>query len=92
MLAGVPVGRVTPTLTPQEQVIAGLVCAGHSNRQIAAKLVLSPKTVGYHLANVYAKLGVHSRLQLAQALDQQPLPEASAGPSSWAEPGHSPEA
>jgi DNA-binding CsgD family transcriptional regulator len=49
-----------------------LVSGGHTNRQIADKLVLSPKTVGYHLANVYAKLGVHSRLQLAQVLDQQP--------------------
>jgi DNA-binding CsgD family transcriptional regulator len=71
---GVPVGGpvpLAPMLTPQEQVIAGLVCAGHSNRQVAAKLVLSPKTVGYHLSNVYTKLGVHSRLQLAEALRRQ---------------------
>jgi DNA-binding CsgD family transcriptional regulator len=67
-----PVAPAVRTLTPQEQVIAALVSQGHTNRQIAEKLVLSPKTVGYHLANVYAKLGVHSRLQLAHALTQQP--------------------
>jgi DNA-binding CsgD family transcriptional regulator len=75
-----PVGRTTPTLTPQEQVIAALVCAGHTNREVAAKLVLSPKTVGYHLANVYAKLGVHSRLQLAKVLDQQLQPNPGVRP------------
>jgi DNA-binding CsgD family transcriptional regulator len=37
---------------------------GRSNREVADELVLSVKTVGYHLGNVYHKLGVHSRTQL----------------------------
>jgi DNA-binding NarL/FixJ family response regulator len=36
-----------------------------SNRKIAAELGVSAKAVEYHLSNVYAKLGVHSRVQLA---------------------------
>lgn len=51
-------------LTPQEQMVARLVCQGLTNQQVAHQLVLSVKTVGYHLANVYTKLGIHSRTQL----------------------------
>ncbi len=53
------------TLTPQERTIATLVCQGLTNRVVAQHLVLSVKTVGYHLGNVYTKLDVHSRTQLA---------------------------
>ncbi len=38
---------------------------GMLNREVAAELVVSAKTVGYHLGNVYSKLGVSSRSQLA---------------------------
>ncbi|WP_420123263.1 AAA family ATPase [Nakamurella sp.] len=55
-------------LTSQEQVVARLAAAGLSNRQIAAELVVSIKTVEYHLRNVFAKLGVTSRRQLADRL------------------------
>ena len=41
---------------------------GFTNQQIAVKLVLSVKTIEYHLGNVYAKLGVRSRTQLARRL------------------------
>jgi ATP/maltotriose-dependent transcriptional regulator MalT len=51
-------------LTPQEQVVVRLVAEGMSNPEIARQLVLSVKTVGYHLSNAYTKLGVHSRTQL----------------------------
>lgn len=37
---------------------------GLANRQVAAELVVSPKTVEYHLGHVFAKLGVRSRTQL----------------------------
>ena len=55
-------------LTPQERVVASLISAGRTNREAAQELVLSVKTIGYHLGNVYAKLGVHSRAQLVAAL------------------------
>lgn len=52
-------------LTPHEEMVAGLVAQGLSNRRIADQLGVTPKAVEYHLSNVYAKLGVHSRVQLA---------------------------
>jgi DNA-binding CsgD family transcriptional regulator len=55
-------------LTGQESVVASLVTKGLSNRQIAAEMVLSPRTVEYHLASIDRKVGVSSRTQLAAAL------------------------
>jgi ATP/maltotriose-dependent transcriptional regulator MalT len=52
-------------LTPQELAVAKLVAAGNSNREVAAALVISTKTVGYHLGHVFTKLGISSRTQLA---------------------------
>jgi DNA-binding NarL/FixJ family response regulator len=51
-------------LTAREQVVARLVATGKSNREVAAELYLSTKTVEYHLANVFAKLAIHSRHEL----------------------------
>lgn len=53
------------TLTQQEQTIASLVATGMSNREVAAELLLSVKTVQFHLTRVYTKLGVRSRAELA---------------------------
>ena len=52
-------------LTPQEDAVTALVARGLSNREVAAELFVSPKTVQYHLTRVYAKLGVRSRSELA---------------------------
>jgi DNA-binding CsgD family transcriptional regulator len=52
-------------LTEMERRIAVLVREGRSNKEIAAALQLSPKTVEWNLSKVYAKLGVHSRTELA---------------------------
>jgi len=53
-------------LTASEQAVAELVAAGRKNREVAAELVVSVKTVETHLANVYAKLGIRSRTELAR--------------------------
>jgi DNA-binding CsgD family transcriptional regulator len=52
-------------LTAQEQAVARLVAIGMSNRQVAAELFVSVKTVQFHLTHIYAKLGVGSRAELA---------------------------
>lgn len=55
-------------LTPHERRVAETVASGISNRQAAAELFLSPKTVEFHLVHVYRKLGIRSRAQLTEAL------------------------
>ena len=53
-------------LTPTERQVAQLVQRGMSNREVAGQLFVSPRTVDFHLRNVFAKTGVTSRLELAQ--------------------------
>jgi DNA-binding NarL/FixJ family response regulator len=55
----------TVDLTAQEQHVATLVRQGLSNRDAAAQLFVSPRTVDFHLRNVFTKLGVSSRAELA---------------------------
>ncbi|MFJ3762666.1 LuxR C-terminal-related transcriptional regulator [Streptomyces sp. NPDC090080] len=59
---------VVRLLSPQELRIAELAAQGLSNRQIAAKLYLSPRTVSSHLYRVFPKLGIASRRELGQVL------------------------
>jgi DNA-binding CsgD family transcriptional regulator/tetratricopeptide (TPR) repeat protein len=54
----------TGTLTPQERQVAQLVRKGMSNKDVAAQLFLSPRTVDFHLRNVFAKTGISSRAEL----------------------------
>ncbi|MFJ2925595.1 helix-turn-helix transcriptional regulator [Streptomyces massasporeus] len=58
-----------PVLTAQELTVARLAVRGLTNRQIARELMLSVKTVEYHLGNAYAKLGINSRMGLVAALE-----------------------
>jgi DNA-binding NarL/FixJ family response regulator len=55
-------------LTAREREIAELVAAGRTNREIADQLVLSTRTIEAHLRNVFAKLGVRSRVELTRDL------------------------
>jgi DNA-binding CsgD family transcriptional regulator/tetratricopeptide (TPR) repeat protein len=59
-------GEPLGALTGREREIADLVAAGRTNREVAEQLVLSPKTIEAHLRNIYAKLGVRSRVELAR--------------------------
>lgn len=52
-------------LTPAEQTVAHLISQGLTNREAATRLYVSPKTIDYHLGNIYAKLGISSRRDLA---------------------------
>jgi DNA-binding CsgD family transcriptional regulator len=61
-------------LTAQERRVAAAVMRGASNREIAAELFLSEKTIEFHLRHVYRKLGVSSRTQLVVRLGSQGFP------------------
>src|ERR671924_1363824 len=55
-------------LTPQELQIALLVAEGKTNRDVAATLFITPKTVEFHLTRVYRKLEIHSRAELVRRM------------------------
>lgn len=72
--------------TSQEQVIARMVAHGCTNREIAGELVLSPRTVEYHVSNALRKVGLRSRSQLVRyvltAVDPGPVGGARDAPSA----------
>ena len=59
-------GRAAPTLTDREAEVLRLVSQGHSNKEIAARLELSTKTIEVHKANAMRKLGLSGRIELLQ--------------------------
>jgi DNA-binding CsgD family transcriptional regulator len=62
-------GEGLASLTKREREVADLVTVRKTNKQIAADLFLSEKTVESHLRNVFFKLGVSSRVEVAEAVE-----------------------
>ena len=65
-LGGRPTSR--DSLTSAEQRVAVLAAGGLTNREVAARLFISPKTVESRLARVYRKLEIHSRAELGSRI------------------------
>ncbi|MET9514391.1 LuxR family transcriptional regulator [Streptomyces sp. NPDC002994] len=66
---GEPAGALS-CLTPQQLRIAHCVAEGATNREVAMRLSVSPRTVDHHLRNVFALLGVRSRVELSRLVDR----------------------
>lgn len=66
-------------LSPRERQVLALVAEGLSNRAIAERLVISDKTAGRHVANIFAKLGVHNRAQATRIAVEAGLPVGTPG-------------
>jgi DNA-binding CsgD family transcriptional regulator len=81
-------------LTPQEFQIAMLVAEGLTNRDVGARMFLSPKTVEFHLSRVFRKLDVRARGELIRLFaggtgaeaPQRPGPDVSQSSSPWSRP------
>ena len=63
-------------LTPREREVAALVAQGMSSKDVAAKLVISRRTVDVHVEHIFAKLGFNSRTQIATWVAQQRATES----------------
>jgi DNA-binding NarL/FixJ family response regulator len=70
-----------PGLTPTEQRVAELAASGMTNRDVAATLFISPKTVEHNLSRAYRKLGIHSRAELGQWMKQRNVRETPDSPA-----------
>ena len=62
-------------LSRREMEVAGLVADGATNAQVAARLFISERTVESHLASIFNKLGVDTRLQVARWFASTQVPE-----------------
>ncbi len=60
--------RPGQALTPHQARIAHLVAGGATNREVAAQMLISPRTVDHHLRTIFIKLGVRSRVELARMI------------------------
>jgi DNA-binding CsgD family transcriptional regulator len=65
-------------LTAQELQVAQFVATGQTNKEVAAQLFLSPRTIDYHLRKIFAKLGISSRAELIRLdLETDARPEVT---------------
>ena len=69
---GMPGRRRAEGLTPSEHRVAELAAAGMNNKDIAAALFITPKTVEVNLSRIYRKLNVHSRVELYRTFNSAP--------------------
>jgi len=69
-------------LTPAEERVAALVAEGKTNKEVAAALFLSDRTVEGHLARIFGKLGIRHRTEVAAALQTQGVVASNTGDSS----------
>ncbi|WP_330350480.1 helix-turn-helix transcriptional regulator [Streptomyces sp. NBC_00582] len=70
--AGPARGAEPPTgrLTAQQLLVARMAAEGATNREIAARLALSPRTIDHHLRGVFTRLGIRSRIELVRLLSE----------------------
>jgi len=80
--SNLPAEPLASDLTPQESEVAALAAAGLSNKDIAARLFISPRTVSGHLYRIFPKLNVVSRAGLRDALATRGALEPADGPLS----------
>jgi DNA-binding NarL/FixJ family response regulator len=67
-----PASTGPQALTPAERQVTSLAATGHSNRDIAARLYITRRTVETHLTHSFAKLGISSRAELAASFVEAP--------------------
>ena len=65
-------------LSPRQREIAEMVSRGFQDKEIACELRISEETVGHHLRRAFAKLGVHSRVELVMVVFAPAVREAAA--------------
>lgn len=65
-----PAETLASCLTAQQLLIARMAADGATNREIAARLLLSPRTIDHHLRGVFARLGIRSRIELVRLLTE----------------------
>jgi DNA-binding CsgD family transcriptional regulator len=85
-LSRTKVSRQQPStgLTPSELQVAEMAASGMRNREIAAKLFISPKTVEVNLFRIYRKLDIRSRAELGRVISERGSAGAAAGPDARA--------
>ena len=71
-----PVPDTIRHLSGRELEVLGYLATGHSNKEIAAALAIRPKTIMHHIANIYRKLGVHTRTQASHVALEAGILEA----------------